>query len=85
METSAAVIATGDTLAVVVNAAGNNLIGVIVEYGDQQADQYATSGANIARVTFKHVFQAAGAYTIRAIVTDALAGEKEATVTVQVN
>lgn len=82
---SASTIPVGDTLSVVVSASGNNLVGIYIEYGDSQADLYATSGATSARVTFRHAFESAGSFTIRAVVTDAIAGEKEATVGVVVH
>ena len=77
--------ARGDTVTFVVNATGNNLFGVVIDYGDTGGDQYASSGALTARVTFKHAFLAAGNFTVRATVTDAIVGEKEATVSVIVN
>ncbi len=85
IETSPPALQRGDTLTVVVSATGNNLVGVVVEYGDSQGDQYSTGGAHSARVTFKHAFMSQGSYTIRAIVTDAVAGEKEAVAQVTVN
>jgi hypothetical protein len=42
-------------------------------------------GALTARVTFKHVYSAAGSFTVRASVTDAVAGVKEATLAIVVN
>ena len=69
----------GDTVSFTVNATGNNLFGVVVEFGDSGVDQYATSGALTARVTFKHAYTTAGTFTVRAVVTDAIAGEREAT------
>jgi hypothetical protein len=80
-----AVVPRGDTVTFVVNAAGNNLVGVVIDYGDEALDQYSTGGALSARVTFKHVYSVAGSYTIRATVTDAISGEREATVSVVVN
>jgi PKD repeat protein len=80
-----AVVPRGDTVTFTVNAAGNNLVGVVIDYGDEAVDQYATGGALSARVTFKHVYSVAGNYTVRATVTDAISGEHEATVSVVVN
>jgi hypothetical protein len=42
-------------------------------------------GALTARVTFKHAFRTTGTFTVSAVVTDAVAGEKEASVGVLVN
>lgn len=75
----------GDSVTFVVNATGNNLFGVAIDYGDSVADQYASSGALTARVTFRHAYSVAGSFTVRATVTDAIMGEKEATVSVTVN
>ena len=75
----------GDTVSFVVNAAGNNLFGVAIEYGDSNTDLYSTGGALSARVTFKHVYESTGTFTVRAIVTDAIAGEKEASTSIVVN
>lgn len=77
--------ARGDTVTFVVGATGNNLVGVVIDYGDTSGDQYATSGATTAQVTFKHVFSLAGEFTVRTTVTDAIVGEKDATVAVSVN
>ena len=68
-----------------VSAAGNNLVGVVMEYGDAGTDLYATGGARTARVTFRHAYDSAGTFTVRAIVTDATAGESEATTSIVVN
>ena len=75
----------GDTVSFTVNAAGNNLVGIVVEFGDSEGDQYATSGALTARVTFKHAYSAVGTFSVRAIVTDAIGGEREATKSIVVN
>ena len=85
LQASTAAVPRGDTVTFEVTAAGNNLVGVILDYGDSSSDQYATGGALNARVTFKHVYSAAGAFTVRATVTDAVAGVKEATVAIVVN
>ena len=85
LESSRSTAARGDTITFTVHATGNNLIGVIMDFGDQTGDLYATGGALTARVTFKHVFQATGSFTVTAIVTDAIAGEKESTTAVVIN
>ena len=85
LEASHVTAQRGDTVTFTVNAAGNNLFGVVVEFGDASVDQYATNGALTARVTFKHAYDAAGTFTVRAIVTDAIAGEREATKSIVVN
>jgi hypothetical protein len=85
LESSRSTAARGDTITFTVNASGNTLIGVVIDFGDQTGDLYATSGALTARVTFKHVYQASGSFTVSAVVTDAIAGEKEATTAVVIN
>jgi hypothetical protein len=85
LEVSTVVTQRGDTVSFTVQATGNNLIGVVLEYGDDNSDQYATSGALTARVSFRHAYSAPGTFTIRAIVTDAISGEKEATASIVVN
>ena len=85
LESSRSTAARGDTITFTVTATGNTLVGVVIDFGDQTGDLYATSGARTARVTFKHVFQATGSFTVSAVVTDAIAGEKEATTAVVIN
>lgn len=85
MQANAAVVTRGDTVTFTVNATGNNLVGVIIDYGDSASDQYATGGALSARVTFKHAYSAAGSFTVRATVTDAIAGERDVTTLIVVN
>lgn len=82
VESSKATAVLGDTISFTVNATGNNLIGIVVDFGDQATDQYATGGARTARVTFKHAFQTSGNFTVNVVVTDAIAGDKEASTAV---
>ena len=85
LESSRSTAARGDTVTFVVNATGNNLVGVVIDFGDQAGDQFSTGGAHTARVTFKHAYQAAGSFTVSAVVTDAIVGDKEATTAVVIN
>ena len=85
LQSSRSTAARGDTVTFTVSATGNTLIGVVIDFGDQASDQFATGGARTARVTFKHVFQTAGSFTVSAVVTDALVGEKEAITAVVIN
>ncbi|HEY5546264.1 MAG TPA: hypothetical protein VIK50_09435 [Gemmatimonadaceae bacterium] len=85
LESSQLTALAGDTVSFTVRATGNNLIGVVMDFGDSGSDQYAMGGALTARVTFKHAFETTGTFTVRATVTDAVAGQKEATVGVLVN
>jgi hypothetical protein len=77
--------ARGDTVTFTVNATGNNLVGVVIDFGDQAGDQFATGGASTARVTFQHVFQTAGNFTVTAVVTDAIVGQIERTTAVVID
>lgn len=85
LESSRPSASRGDTVTFTVSANGNNLVGVVIDYGDALTDGYAMGGALTARVTFKHAFGTSGNFTVRATVTDAIMGEKEATVGVVVN
>jgi hypothetical protein len=80
-----AITAPGDTVVFVVNAQGGSLYGVELDFGDGATDQYGTSGARTARITFRHVYDARGTFTARVVATDALAGQKEATIDITVN
>jgi hypothetical protein len=73
-----------DPISFVVTAQGGNLLGVAIDYGDNTTEQYGAGGARTARVTFSHVYSAAGTYEVRARVTDAIAGDKDATVEIRV-
>lgn len=84
LDASRTTAARGDTITFVVGAQGGQLIGVQIDFGDGATDQYATSGARTARVSFKHAYGAAGAYTARAVVTE-VTGQKDATVNVTIN
>lgn len=85
LESSRSTAARGDTVTFTVNATGNTLIGVVMDFGDQTGDLYAMGGARTARVAFKHVFQATGTFTVSAVVTDAIAGEKASTAAIVIN
>jgi len=78
-------VAKGDTVDFSVQARGNALVGVVIDFGDSATDLKATGGATSARVTFRHPYGASGTYVARAVITDALEGEREATVEVRVN
>lgn len=85
LESSKTTAVRGDTISFTVHATGNNLIGVVVDFGDQVTDQYATGGARTARVTFKHAFQTAGTFTVNVVVTDAIGGDRETSTAVVIN
>jgi uncharacterized protein (DUF58 family) len=85
LESSQLTAVAGDTITFTVRATGNNLVGVVMDFGDSATDQYAMGGALTARVTFKHAFETTGPFTVSAVVTDAVVGEKQATVAVLIN
>ena len=76
--------APGDSISFEVIAQGGRLIGITTAYGDGTEDRFATGGARTARVTFRHAFLAAGTYEVRATVTDAVAGQKQASMEIRV-
>ena len=76
--------APGDPVSFVVTAQGGDLLGVEVDYGDNTTDQYGASGARTARVTFSHAFSTVGVYQVRATVTDAVAGSRDAGVEIRI-
>jgi hypothetical protein len=84
IEASRTIAAPGDTITFVVSAQGGSLVGVAMAFGDNSGDQFATGGARTAEVTFRHAYSAVGVYEARATVTDALAGDKSASVEVRV-
>lgn len=74
-----------DTITFRVTAQGGQLIGVQMDYADSSSDQFGTSGARTAEITFRHAYTAIGTYQVTATVTDGLAGQKKATTEVRVN
>lgn len=84
LEASPATAAPGDTINFLVRAQGGSLVGIDMDFGDNTADAFGTAGARTAIVTFRHAFLTTGNFLVRATVTDALAGQKDATVQVQV-
>ncbi len=85
VEASRITASRGDSINFLVTAQGGQLIGIITAYGDGTEDQFATGGARTARVTFRHAFSAAGTYQVQATVTDAVLGQKDASIAVRVN
>jgi hypothetical protein len=84
LEANRTAAAPGQTIAFVVNAQGGNLVGIEIDYGDGVTGQRAASGARTARITFEHTYAVAGVYEVRATVTDAVAGTKDAVIEVRV-
>ena len=85
IEASRATAAPGDTITFVATAQGGTLLGLDIDYGDGVTEQFGTGSARTARVTFRHAYLLRGTYQVRVVVTDAAAGQKEATTEVRVN
>ncbi len=85
IEASRATAAPGVPISFEVAARGGQLVGITTSYGDGTEDHHGTSGARTARVTFHHAFSAPGTYQVQATVIDALAGPKDATISVRVD
>ena len=85
LQASRVTAAPGDTINFLVSAQGGNLIGVEMDYGDGSADSFVTSGARTAHITFKHAFNAVGAFLVDAKVTDSDGSSKNASIQVNVN
>jgi hypothetical protein len=84
IEASRITAAPGDVISFQVDAQGGQLVGITTTYDDGIEEQFGTSGARTARVTFRHAFAAPGTYLVKATVTDAVAGPKDASVSVRV-
>ena len=77
-----ATITTADSANFVVTAQGNSLLGVETNFGDGRVATFATSGARTATVTFRHRYTVSGTYDVTATVSDAVLGQKTASVQV---
>jgi hypothetical protein len=84
VQASRTTAAPGTAIDFVVNAQGEVLVGVTIDYGDTVVEAFGTSGARTARITFTHAYSTPGTYQVRATVTDAIAGDKEAGVEILV-
>ncbi|HEY9229144.1 MAG TPA: PKD domain-containing protein [Gemmatimonadaceae bacterium] len=79
------VAAPRDTISFRVTAQGGNLIGLQVDYADSTGDQFGTSGARTAEITFRHAYANSGTFQVTVTVTDGLAGQKTASTQIRVN
>jgi hypothetical protein len=77
-------ITTADSASFLVSAQGNSLIGIETEFGDGVTRTFPTSGARTATTTFRHRYTQRGTYEVTATVSDAVLGQKVATVRVNV-
>jgi hypothetical protein len=78
-------VARGETVTFDVNARGGQLLGFEMQYGDGGSDQLAAGGAQTARTTFQHAYSTAGTFTASVELSDAVLGQKEASVEIRVN
>ena len=85
LDASKTAAAPGDTITFVVTIQGESLIGVMMDYADGTTDQFGTGGAKTGKVTFRKAFAQRGSFAVIATVTDAVAGQKTARVTVTVS
>jgi hypothetical protein len=85
IEVNRTTAAPGDTITFVATAQGGSLLGLEINYGDSVTELFGTGSARTARVTFRHAYLLPGTYLVRVVVTDAAAGQKEATTEVRVN
>jgi PKD repeat protein len=74
-----------DTITFHVSAQGGSLVGLQIDYADSSSDQFGTSGARTAEITFRHAYTTAGTYEVTVTVTDGLAGQKKASTEIRVN
>ena len=81
---SRATAAPGDTIVFIATIQGGSLLGLDADYGDNTVDQYGTGGARTGKVTFRHAYLLRGTFTTKITVTDASAGQKNASVQVRV-
>jgi hypothetical protein len=77
-------VAGVDTFTFQYSARGTGLLGVVLEFGDGQADSLATLGASEAGATRKHVYAEPGSYAASARAEEALGARRADTLMVQV-
>ncbi|MBV6522506.1 MAG: hypothetical protein MNPFHGCM_02654 [Gemmatimonadaceae bacterium] len=85
LSASTEIAAPGDTISLVAAAKGPNLVGLEIDFGDTTSEIYPTHGASQARVTFRHAYTARGTFTVRVVVTDGTADQKDDSVDIRVN
>ena len=85
VDASKTTTAPGDTITFVVTIQGESLIGVAMDYADGTTDQFGSGGAKTGKVTFRKAFTRRGIFVVVATVTDAVAGQKTASVAITVS
>ena len=76
---------TTDSVSIVVQLQGSSLLGVVVSYGDGgEPSSFLTGGARTATVTFRHRYTQSGTYEVTGTVSDAVLGQKDASVQLSV-
>ena len=77
-------ITTIDSVSFVVRAQGEAILGIETSFGDSETAFFPAGGARTATVTFRHRYTQSGTYDVTASVSDAVLGQKAATVQVNV-
>lgn len=75
----------GRKLSVLYEIKGRSLTGVIFDWDDGAVDSLTTAGAQAATGSVEHTYQAAGVFTVRAVVEDAIEGSRRAEVEIVVD
>ena len=75
----------GDTVTFTVIVSATKVTGVVIDFGDSNGDQTSTGGLPTALVTFTHTYAATGNYMARAVVSDAVVGDRVVTQQIVVN
>ena len=78
-------MAVTDSLVVEYDVVGRTLLGMVVDYGDAQADSIFFQGAQTAGGRAPHLYAASGQYTVSARVDDAIEGTVTEQLTVTIN
>ena len=76
--------APGDSLQFDIRAQGGTLLGVEISWGDGMSLAISASGAHTLRTVQRHAFANPGVYDVTATVSDAIAGNKAAQLSVRI-
>ena len=79
LEANPRVAQTGDTVTFTVSVTGNNVSGVVIDFGDSSGDQYSAGGVATVQAIFRHAYPNVGNYMARATVSDAAVGNRVVT------
>lgn len=82
VDRTAAVV--GQDFVFTIDAQGNNLLGITVNYGDGATSQFEAFGSRTYTRTDRHSYDVPGVYIVRATVEEASSGTASQEVTVEV-